>query len=86
MILEDHLPLHEDTVIHMHAMEIHTLVLEAHLAMEATALEAAVAAILHMKIVLDIRTCSDDYDFRMAVYSFKSWDVIRNSVMIFWVV
>lgn len=56
MIIEDHLPLHEDTVIHMHAMEIRTLVPEAHLVMEATAPEAAAAATLHMKIVLDIRT------------------------------
>jgi hypothetical protein len=73
MIIEDHLPLHEDTAIPMLAMEIHTLVLEARLAMEATAPEVVAAAILRMKIVLDIRTYSGDYDFQMAVYSFKSW-------------
>lgn len=68
MIAEDHHHLHEDTVIHMHEMEIRTLVLEAHLAMEAMALEEVVEATLPMKIVVDTRTCADDFDFRMTGY------------------
>lgn len=64
---EDHPHLHEVTATHMHAMEIHTLALEAHLAMGVMVLEAVVAAILHMRIVHDTRRSLDEQNQRLAV-------------------